>query len=429
MATHFHPLSAMGLRPPFARSPSGSLVNVSGAVPRAQRSSSRHPRDPEAGLRFNRGPTRAIPGEHVPDEPLEGTALCLSGGGYRAMLFHLGGLWRCNELGLLPELDRVSAVSGGAIAASALAVAWPRLEFGDDGVARAFAQRVVGPLRAFASRTIDRGAVLVGLLLPGGTNNRLAAAYRRHLLGARRLADLPDRPEFVFTATDLQTGSLWLFSREAMSDFRVGRIERPDFELAAAVAASSAFPPFLSPALLRFAAEIYAPNSGLDLQRPPYTTRPALTDGGVYDNLGLEPAFKRYRTILVSDAGAHIADLPRAARTWGMAMLRVTHVIDNQVRELRKARLLESYDAGEREGAFWAIRSDVQNFPLETALPAPRERTERLASIPTRLAALAPPDQERLVNWGYAAADAALRAHFRSGAPAPERFPYPAVGV
>ena len=104
-------------------------------------------RDPEAGLRFNRGPTRAIPGERVPDEPLEGTALCLSGGGYRAMLFHLGGLWRCNELGLLPELDCVSAVSGGAIAASALAIAWNELDFDAAGVARAFPQRVVGPLQ------------------------------------------------------------------------------------------------------------------------------------------------------------------------------------------------------------------------------------------------------------------------------------------
>jgi NTE family protein len=169
-------------------------------------------RDPEAGLRFNRGPTRAIPGEAGPDALRDGIALCLSGGGYRAMLFHLGGLWRLNELGLLPELDRVSAVSGGALTASALAVAWGELDFGDAGVARAFAARVVGPVRSLASRTLDRGAILLGLLLPGGTNSRLAAAYRRYLLGSRVLADLPERPEFVFTATDVLTGSLWSFS-------------------------------------------------------------------------------------------------------------------------------------------------------------------------------------------------------------------------
>ena len=31
----------------------------------------------------------------------DGIALCLSGGGYRAMLFHVGALWRLNELAYL----------------------------------------------------------------------------------------------------------------------------------------------------------------------------------------------------------------------------------------------------------------------------------------------------------------------------------------
>ena len=33
----------------------------------------------------------------------EGTVLCLSGGGYRGMLFNLGALWRLNELGARPS--------------------------------------------------------------------------------------------------------------------------------------------------------------------------------------------------------------------------------------------------------------------------------------------------------------------------------------
>ena len=36
----------------------------------------------------------------------------------------------------------------------------------------------------------------------------------------------------------------------------------------------------------------------MDLQQPPYTTDVFLADGGVYDNLGLETAWKRYRTVL-----------------------------------------------------------------------------------------------------------------------------------
>src|SRR4051794_41785177 len=53
------------------------------------------------------------------DEPADGVALCLSGGGYRAMLFHVGVVWRLHDAGWLERLDRVSSVSGGSITAGA----------------------------------------------------------------------------------------------------------------------------------------------------------------------------------------------------------------------------------------------------------------------------------------------------------------------
>src|ERR1700681_693034 len=94
--------------------------------------------------------------------PHDGVALCLSGGGYRAMLFHLGSLWRLNELGLLPTLDRISSVSGGSIVAGALGLAWSKLDFDAAGVARAFDAQVVAPVRKMASLTIDIPSVLAG---------------------------------------------------------------------------------------------------------------------------------------------------------------------------------------------------------------------------------------------------------------------------
>src|SRR5215211_1316098 len=93
-------------------------------------------------------PVRMIPGD--PAEPSQGLALCLSGGGYRAMLFHLGVLWRLNEAGWLPRLDRISSVSGGSITAAALGLAWGELDFDDGGVGRGFEERVVAPLRRLA---------------------------------------------------------------------------------------------------------------------------------------------------------------------------------------------------------------------------------------------------------------------------------------
>ena len=58
-----------------------------------------------------------------------GIALCLSGGGYRAMLFHLGTLKRLNELQMLPELRRISSVSGGSILAAHVGLHWDKLHF------------------------------------------------------------------------------------------------------------------------------------------------------------------------------------------------------------------------------------------------------------------------------------------------------------
>lgn len=78
-------------------------------------------------------PAHEIPPDRDARAPEEGTALCLSGGGYRAMLFHLGALWRLNEAGLLRELKRVSRVSGGSIAAGVLGLKWRSLGFGEDG--------------------------------------------------------------------------------------------------------------------------------------------------------------------------------------------------------------------------------------------------------------------------------------------------------
>ena len=51
-----------------------------------------------------------------------------------------------------------------------------------------------------------------------------------------------------------------------------------------------------------------------------------------------------------------------------------------------------------------------------------------LAEVPTRLERMPRVTQDRLMNWGYAICDAAMRAHMDQRLP-PGRFPYPAAGV
>ena len=377
-------------------------------------------------------PVRAIAGDEAAGPPDRGIALCLSGGGYRAMIFHVGALWRLNEAGYLPRLARVSSVSGGSITAGVLGLKWSRLAFDGAGVADGFGTEVVEPLRALAGRTIDAGAIVTGVLLPGvSVADRVEAAYTKHLFGDATLQALPDAPRFVLNATNVQTGVLWRFSKPYMADYRVGRVLNPTLPLARAVAASSAFPPVLSPVALELRAGDWEtpPVQGTDLAREPYTTDVVLSDGGVYDNLGLETAWKRYETILVSDAGGAMQPEPEPERDWARHVVRILEIIDNQVRSLRKRQLITAYQRGERKGAYWGIRSDIADYGLADALSCPAERTLALAAVPTRLGRLEPEQQERLINWGYAICDAALRRHVDPAVARPAGFPYPAAGV
>ena len=375
-------------------------------------------------------PVESIETDHPGRGPADGVALCLSGGGYRAMLFHTGTLWRLNEAGVLPTLARISSVSGGSIAAGVLAMNWDRLELGhgQPKVSATFVPLFVEPVRALARRTLDVRSVLGGILWFGSISNKVVKAYRKHLFGDKTLQDLPDAPQFIFNATNVQSGALWRFAKAYMADWKVGKVKRPVVSLAEAVAASSAFPPVLSPMRLRLKHEQFAAGTGKYLQRPPFTTDVYLTDGGVYDNLGLETAWKAYRTVLVSDAGAKMEHEPDPKTNWASHSYRVLALIDNQVRALRKRQLIGSYKTNMRDGAYWGIASDIAHYELDDALPAPFDKTQQLANVPTRLRKTDDQTQQRLINWGYAVCDAAIRRHWHV-ADLPSGYPYPQTGV
>ncbi len=365
-------------------------------------------------------------------EPEEGTALCLSGGGSRALLFHTGALWRINELGLLPGLKRISSVSGGSIAAGVLAAHWADLGFGDDGVGTGFERTYVARVRAFTSKTIDARVFIRGVLLPGSTAQALAGALADELFAELTLQDLPDpgaAPRFVFNASNLQSTALFRFSRPYCGDYRIGRILDPTFRLADAVAASCAFPPFFAPLELDLRGQDVVADEGSDLSHAPYTSRALLADGGVYDNLGLETIYKRYRTLLASNGGGHTEADPDPATDWPRQTLRVMQLLDAQVRSLRARMLMHAFRTGERMGTYWGMRTDIGDYGVVGALPCPPAATRALAALPTRLAEVPTTTAERLINWGYAIADAALRADLAPGADPPAGFPYPKVGV
>jgi NTE family protein len=325
-------------------------------------------------------------------------------------------------------VDRCSSVSGGSITAGVLAFAWPQLDF-RDGVAHGFHTEVVKPVRALAGVTLDWKAVVTGALLPRRrVGDQLAEAYRKRLFGERTLQDLPEHPRFVFNATNVQSGALWRFSRPYMADWRVGRVDAPRTPLAAVVAASSAFPPVMSPYVLPLDGVIWKPGEGTMTDRR-YRSRAVLTDGGVYDNLGLETVWKRCRTVLVSDGGGHMADEPFPAVDWARHGVRVSGLLDHQVRNLRKRQLIEALGNDRRAGAYWGIRTNIAHYGLPDAFDCPHDATMRLAGVPTRLAAVDERLQERIINWGFAVCDAALRRWVDPAIAAQGEPPYPRAGA
>jgi NTE family protein len=357
--------------------------------------------------------------------------LCLSGGGYRAAVFHLGSLLRLNEAGVLPRLRTVSSVSGGSIVAGFLGLRWGELIFNDDGVATNFSQIIIDPMLSFTGKGLDAAAVLRSAFIPGLVSRRVQRRYK-DLFADATLADLPGRgngPDFVITATNLATGALFRFSRGAVGDFRrdptetsTGFFQAPTIPLTLAVAASSAFPPVLSPCVLD--ASAYA--SARAAQRKVY-----LTDGGIYDNLGVEPLDDAaHKVVLSSDGGAPFTAKPKPPVDYLVGMVHVLKVVDLQVRKLRRSELVESAGPG-RQVAYWAINSELSRYvaaasnpgspPFEVLEVSDTARRE-MAGISTRLAALQAPQQHRLINWGYAACDAALRSYVITAARG--RFPY-----
>jgi NTE family protein len=291
-----------------------------------------------------------------------------------------------------------------------LACAWPRLQFDGAGVCTNLDTEVIAPLSSFAKVTVDVPAVLMGLL-PGRTAaDSIASAYDTHLFHSAGLQQLPDTPRFTFMATNLQTGSGWRFAKGYAADFRVGQIVRPTFSLARVVAASSAFPPFLSPVRFSFAGHAVEATEGADLHRMPFTQGAVLTDGGVYDNLGFERVWKRCRTVLVSNAGKTVPDIGRPTGRWFGQAYRTVNIVLQQAENSRRRILFGMNNLGQREVVYWSIDTPNSHYGAVAANDLADEACRRAAAIPTRLARLSDDQIALLLRSGYEHCRASLHA-------------------
>ena len=348
-----------------------------------------------------------------------GTALCLSGGGYRAALFHLGAVRRLNELGVLSQLATVSGVSGGSIVSNLLAD--PRLEVpAPGGVVGGFDDYVAGPLQQLVSRNVRTPALLSKAkpwkwFAPDAAIRALAD----QLADAVPWWSKPLRdndvagPAVITGATEIGYGVDWVFEDPTahrphgrVGDYRLGYAAPPaGLRLADIVAASCAFPPFFAPMVFDgVVMHLTGGRRGLesDEERAAIMRHIRLTDGGVYDNLGLEPVWKRHATVLVSDGGGVFR--ARTERTMLGRVLRILSIATNGGQSVRSRWLQASYARGVIHGTSWALDTVVDGC-------YPRGTTELINSIRTDLDAFSRAEQQILERHGYLVADAQVRAH------------------
>ena len=223
--------------------------------------------------------------------------LALSGGGFRATLYHLGVVRYLRDAGILSKVTHINTVSGGSILGAHLALNWDRycgspeefdaaagevIDFVQMDVRNRIVRRFPFASTVNMVRSLFRMKPVRQLTRPG----LLEKHYQNFLYGDIPLSQLPARPRLNILSTNLSEGCLCSFNNNGFLlqrrlPGRRDRFDKIEMGLATvpmAVAASSAFPGFFPPLELN-GWEVGADEGEFDRQ--------AFTDGAVYDNLGL----------------------------------------------------------------------------------------------------------------------------------------------
>ncbi len=320
--------------------------------------------------------------------------LALSGGGSRAIAFHLGCMRALQDRGILERVEVLSSVSGGSVIAALYAYSDDDFETFDENVCNLLRKGLVwGIVRQtlLSPETIKIGATLLtagvaslfgsvfGVLgsvagAVGLTSRWIAklvgelrapfrrrasrtTAFERHLrrkvFGKQTMSDVK-RPNLrtMINATELRTGTAFRYGSEASGCWRHGKLTCSP-HVSEAVAASAAFPALL-PALDR---QMEFEQSGVRSK-----SRVIITDGGVYDNLGVTPLLpgrsNSFSTnavdlnfIICCDAGQGMpsgSDLPFFWRSRILSTIsaihRRTHVLSfNLLHELKSSGKLKGF--------------------------------------------------------------------------------------
>lgn len=363
--------------------------------------------------------------------------LALSGGGFRATVFHLGVLDRLAAGDLLKSVRFISTVSGGSLCVglvySASGYQWPTSnQYRSDVLQHArglltgtdlqgsFVRRVImSPLSLFRSRANDLSFLM------------------RRLWGiSAKLKDIPDQPRWLINATCYETARNWRFESRRMGDYIFGYSEKPDLQLTDAMAASAAFPGLIGPLVLETGSRSwvgYKDGSTTEVEPiDPAFKKVHLWDGGVYDNLGVEALYNQgggYREgvdfLIVSDASGK-PKLQEYQLGFQPAHRLVSIAMD-QVRSLRARSVVSHLRQPGSLGRYLQIDNSCPYILRQAGLEAeikklcsdclPEDEVKLAAGMETTIRRLTSTEYERLFRHGFEVTDLTLHAY------APTEYP------
>ena len=150
---------------------------------------------------MNTGPVQPIPTDDDSRPPEPTSALCLSGGGYRAMVFHIGVLWRLYETGLLQNIKRISSVRADRLTAGQLALAWRKPSASDPTASGAISfpnssSRCAPSPASRSTRNPSSWARCCRAASATASPRRMTSTCCH----GKTLQDMPDEPRFVIDA-------------------------------------------------------------------------------------------------------------------------------------------------------------------------------------------------------------------------------------
>jgi NTE family protein len=310
--------------------------------------------------------------------------IALSGGGIRAMIFHLGVFEWLAKNQMLEQIKRVSSVSGASLCVGMLYahnhMKWPTSE--------EYLATVLPSIEKALQNNLQRSAIKKLIVSPYYWNKKanIIARTLESKWGVHgKLSELEGDTTWYINCTTYETGKRFRFCRDNMGDYTIGYVEKPEIPISEVMAASAGFPGLVGPYSFQTEGHKWTPSvyAGGDWQ-PPANQTLHLWDGGVYDNFGLESVFKPDNGgtpsdgtdyLIISNASASIGFQSRHSGLSAKNLKRILDISMDQVAALRSRSVM---DFIERTGQGMYIKIGNSAQAIATASGCPDELKSKL---------------------------------------------------